>query len=142
MFPPLLASLPSFSLHRFGGGSGGLVAGVSAIWLCITSEGFNIESFVVAEQGDLDIPTPSPTQAPSSTQDEETPAPFARDKTPAPVAPGGGAYGGVPAVIPGMIEAEEFDTGGEGIGYSDVDPGNNGGVSFHGFFFLAFFLPG
>ncbi|CAM9774374.1 unnamed protein product, partial [Laminaria digitata] len=31
-------------------------------------------------------------------------------------------------VVPGVIEAEEFDTGGEGVGYSDFDPGNNGGA--------------
>lgn len=30
--------------------------------------------------------------------------------------------------MPGVIEAEEFDLGGEGVAYSDVDPGNNGGV--------------
>lgn len=58
-----------------------------------------------------------------------TPSPLiTRYETPAPVALGG-AYGGIPAVVPGLIEAEEFDTGGEGVGYSDTDPGNNGGVS-------------
>lgn len=30
-----------------------------------------------------------------------------------------GAYRGDPAVVPGLIEAEEFDYGGEGVGYSD-----------------------
>lgn len=40
------------------------------------------------------------------------------------------AYGGSPARIPGSIEAEEFDLGGEGIGYSDVDDSNVGGVSY------------
>lgn len=40
-----------------------------------------------------------------------------------------GAYGGSPAVIPGTIEAEEYDYGGEGVAYYDTDPGNNGGVS-------------
>lgn len=39
------------------------------------------------------------------------------------------AYGGSPVQIPGSIEAEEFDLGGEGIGYSDVDDTNVGGVS-------------
>ncbi|CAM9161037.1 unnamed protein product, partial [Hapterophycus canaliculatus] len=46
--------------------------------------------------------------------------------TPAPVIPTG-AYNGVPFAIPGTVEAEEFDYGGEGVGYSDADPGNNGG---------------
>lgn len=64
-------------------------------------------------------PATSPTLAPSLIERDETPAPVVL----------GGAYGGVPAVVPGVIEAEEFDTGGEGIGYSDTDPGNNGAVS-------------
>lgn len=38
------------------------------------------------------------------------------------------AFGGLPATIPGTVEAENFDVGGEGIAYSDTDPGNNGGV--------------
>lgn len=80
------------------------------------TEGFNIDSFVVAEQagnGRPSSPTPSPVTG----------------GTPAPVLLGGGAYGGVPVAIPGGVEAEEFDIGGEGVGYSDVDPGNIGGVS-------------
>lgn len=42
----------------------------------------------------------------------------------------GGFEGGVE--IPGKIEAEKFDYGGPGVAYSDVDSGNNGGVSVHG----------
>ncbi|CAN0485665.1 unnamed protein product, partial [Scytosiphon promiscuus] len=34
------------------------------------------------------------------------------------------AYGGVPATVPGTIEAELFDLGGEGVGYSDTTPAN------------------
>lgn len=36
-------------------------------------------------------------------------------------------YGGVPAQIPGVILAENYDHGGEGTAYHDIDPGNNGG---------------
>lgn len=36
-------------------------------------------------------------------------------------------YNGAPAAAPGTIQAEDFDTGGEGISYYDVDSGNNGG---------------
>ncbi|MFY0255329.1 carbohydrate-binding protein [Chitinophaga sp. 30R24] len=32
-----------------------------------------------------------------------------------------------PYPVPGTIPVEEFDKGGEGIGYHDADPGNNGG---------------
>jgi len=35
---------------------------------------------------------------------------------------------GDPQVIPGRIEAEDFDLGGEGLAYHDCDAGNNGGA--------------
>src|SRR5439155_303311 len=37
-------------------------------------------------------------------------------------------FKGVPAVVPGQIEAEDFDNGGEGITYHDLTPGNQGGA--------------
>lgn len=37
------------------------------------------------------------------------------------------AYSGSPAPIPGLIEAENFDFGGEGVAYHDSDASNNGG---------------
>jgi beta-glucanase (GH16 family) len=36
-------------------------------------------------------------------------------------------YNGSPSDIPGQIEAEDFDLGGEGVAYHDIDMGNNGG---------------
>jgi hypothetical protein len=36
-------------------------------------------------------------------------------------------FGGTAAPIPGLIEAENFDDGGEGIAYHDQSPGNAGG---------------
>ncbi|CAN0042673.1 unnamed protein product, partial [Hapterophycus canaliculatus] len=39
-----------------------------------------------------------------------------------------GPYLGDPAAVPGTIEAEEFDFGGEGVGYHDTSAGNSGGV--------------
>ncbi|MCX6122883.1 MAG: carbohydrate-binding protein [Ignavibacteriales bacterium] len=36
-------------------------------------------------------------------------------------------YGGTPHSIPGIIEAEEYDLGGEGIAYHDLDTANQGG---------------
>jgi hypothetical protein len=36
-------------------------------------------------------------------------------------------FGGTAWVIPGRVEAENFDTGGEGVAYHDLDAGNNGG---------------
>ena len=37
-------------------------------------------------------------------------------------------YGGVPRAVPGTIQAEDFDEGGEGVAYRDSDAGNNGGA--------------
>jgi len=44
-----------------------------------------------------------------------------------PPPPPGTPYGGVPWAIPGTIQAENFDEGGEGIGYHDSDATNSGG---------------
>jgi hypothetical protein len=50
-----------------------------------------------------------------------------------PIFKGGAAtstpFSGVPAPIPGTIQAENFDNGGEGVGYHDTTSGNAGGVS-------------
>jgi hypothetical protein len=37
-------------------------------------------------------------------------------------------FGGTPAAIPGLIEAENFDDGGEGIAYHDLTAVNSGGM--------------
>ena len=37
-------------------------------------------------------------------------------------------FGGTPAAIPGLIEAENFDDGGEGVAYHDLTAGNQGGA--------------
>jgi len=39
-------------------------------------------------------------------------------------------YGGTPQQIPGRIEAENFDLGGEGVGYHDREKGKNPGLGF------------
>ncbi|MBA3709283.1 MAG: carbohydrate-binding protein, partial [Planctomycetes bacterium] len=39
-----------------------------------------------------------------------------------------GPYGGIAWAIPGTIQAEDFDTGGQGVAYNDVDAANNGGA--------------
>jgi hypothetical protein len=46
----------------------------------------------------------------------------------APLASAQGLAGSVPVRIPGLIEIEDFDQGGEGVGYHDTDPANNGPV--------------
>lgn len=88
---------------RSGGGTGGLLAGTKTIYLCIVTDGFNIDSFTMTAVAN------SP-HGPTGTD------------------PAGGPYGGKAAVIPGTIDATKFDLGGQGVAYSDTDPGNNGGV--------------
>src|SRR3989442_4427772 len=36
-------------------------------------------------------------------------------------------YGGVPWAMPGIVQAENFDNGGNGVAYYDATPGNQGG---------------
>lgn len=43
-----------------------------------------------------------------------------------------GPYNGVAATVPGVIEAEEFDKGVQGVAYYDTTTGNQGNVSFDG----------
>jgi beta-glucanase (GH16 family) len=37
-------------------------------------------------------------------------------------------YGMTPAAVPGTLEAEDYDLGGQGVAYNDADPSNNGGA--------------
>lgn len=46
----------------------------------------------------------------------------------APGQPGQTPYGGSARAIPGTIQAEDFDVGGEGVAYHDTDTVNNGGA--------------
>lgn len=101
---------------RSGQGTGGLGKGVTFIWMCVISSFFDIDSFKMTDASAPPLlpPTPAPTAAPVSTQHTQ------RD---------GQAYSGVPIVVPGLIQAEEFDLGGEGLAYHDTTPGNKKGVS-------------
>ena len=40
----------------------------------------------------------------------------------------GTPYSGTPAAVPGTIQAENYDTGGEGVAYHDTTSGNSGGA--------------
>jgi subtilisin family serine protease len=43
------------------------------------------------------------------------------------VLPGSLPFEGIPVLIPGKVEAERFNVGGEGVGYHDLTAGNTGG---------------
>ena len=40
----------------------------------------------------------------------------------------GAPFSGVALAIPGWVQAEDFDNGGQGVAYSDSSPGNSGGA--------------
>jgi outer membrane biosynthesis protein TonB len=69
-----------------------------------------------------ETPTPTPTETPTPTP-TETPTPTPTE-TPD---DGQDPYGGSPASLPGRIEAEDFDLGGEGVAYHDSGSSNAGG---------------
>ena len=50
---------------------------------------------------------------------------FVADHSSPPPSP---AYGGTPVALPGIVQAENFDEGGEGLAYSDLSSHNSGGV--------------
>ena len=57
------------------------------------------------------------------------PAPTPTPTPPPPPAPTGSTpYGGTPIALPGTIEVENYDAGGEGVAYHDSTSGNAGGV--------------
>ncbi len=78
-------------------------------------DGFCDEAFTFAGQTDAlplaspYAPTPSKTATPSPTP-TATPGPFAT------------------LVVPGLVEAEDYDNGGEGVAYHDTVAGNQGGA--------------
>jgi GH35 family endo-1,4-beta-xylanase/FlaG/FlaF family flagellin (archaellin) len=66
----------------------------------------------------------------STTTPTNTPAPTFQPPTNTPTGNSGGngsPYGGTAASIPGRVQAENYNTGGQGVAYSDNDSGNNGG---------------
>jgi hypothetical protein len=67
-------------------------------------------------EGPTDTTTEEPTETETETQtdapDEQSP------------------YGGSPVSLPGRVQAENFDTGGEGVAYHDTSSGNNGSATY------------
>jgi hypothetical protein len=78
-------------------------------------------------------PTSTSTNAPTSTRTNtatatQTSGPTATaTKTNTPSSTDGSPWNGTPAAIPGQVEAENYNTGGEGVAYHDTDTANNGG---------------
>ncbi len=76
-----------------------LGAGVQQMTLYSDTGGYNIDSVTIASSG-----------------------------AGSPSGPALSPYSGSPFPVPGTIEAENFDNGGEGVAYHDTTPGNSGGA--------------
>lgn len=70
-------------------------------------------------------PAPTNTSVPPTNTPTPTNTPVPPTATPE---PGQQPYGGVAWAIPGTIQAEDYDVGGEGVAYHDTTPSNSGGA--------------
>jgi endonuclease/exonuclease/phosphatase family metal-dependent hydrolase len=80
-------------------------AGTQLMTLYADTAGYNIDSVTITPNNGGGAATPS-----SSSSSSLSP------------------YYGSPASVPGTIQAEDFDNGGEGVAYHDTTPGNTGGA--------------
>jgi len=65
--------------------------------------------------------------APGPQVNDWTILPHSSESAPSPSSSGPTPYSGTPVALPGRIEAENFDNGGEGVSYHDTTTGNAGG---------------
>ncbi|MDT4895746.1 MAG: hypothetical protein QOH25_823 [Acidobacteriota bacterium] len=87
--------------------------------------GCDFDALEAAMRPPSSTPTPSPTPTPTPTPTPiATPTPT---PSPSPSPEVERPFKGAPAVMPGRIEVEDFDNGGEGVAYHDLDVNNNGG---------------
>lgn len=78
----------------------------SATWLSAPPGQPMLDATIVPKPGVGGVATPGGTSSPVAS------TPFT----------------GTPATVPGVIQAEHFDEGGEGVGYHDIDATNSGGA--------------
>jgi hypothetical protein len=121
---------PEFTWAELGRDDGAtetldLSAGTHTLEVIWREDGTRLDKLVLA--GDLDYEPsglgpdsgvdPTPTPSPSPTP-EPSPTPTPEQRP----------YGRTPASLPGRLQAENFDTGGQGIAYSDTGAANEGGA--------------
>ncbi|HSR87861.1 MAG TPA: putative Ig domain-containing protein, partial [Pontiella sp.] len=92
------------ALRSFGGGGHLIRSAVSGAILPDADNGLDTASHYVFVDGSTPTGPPPPPAEPPTTP-----------------------YYGTPMTVPGTIEAEDYDIGGEGIAYHDVGPNNDGG---------------
>lgn len=86
-----------------------------------------IQNYQAVFDGDIttyfDGPTNGGNYVGIDTGPAATPTP-----TPTPANPDGTPYGGTARTLPGVVQAEDFNSGGEGVAYHDTTTGNTGGA--------------
>jgi hypothetical protein len=106
--PPANCTISSYSVYGsttsgFTPGTGNLIAsGVTSISYTNTGLAASTTYYYKVEAVDADGSSPASAQAQATTQ----------------AAGGEGPYGGTPAAIPGTVQAENYDTGGQGVAYN------------------------
>ncbi|MEN6342924.1 MAG: carbohydrate-binding protein [Methanospirillum sp.] len=84
-----------------------LAAGTQPLRLAYTGDGLNLDRIETSLVASTPTPTPTPTATATPTP---TPGPYRT------------------LVVPGTIEAEDYDNGGENVSYHDFEPANLGGA--------------
>jgi GH35 family endo-1,4-beta-xylanase len=106
-----------------------LTAGQRIFRLVVTGNDFNINWIEAATNGQATFQPPTNTPAPNSTPTRTpTPAPTnVPTNTPSGGGNNGTPFSGTPINIPGRVQAENYNNGGQGVAYNDTDSSNNGG---------------
>ena len=106
--PPANCTISSYSVYGsttsgFTPGTGNLIAsGVTSVSYTNTGLAASTTHYYKVEAVDADGTSAASAQAQATTQ----------------AASGEGPYGGTPAAIPGTVQAENYDTGGQGVAYN------------------------
>ncbi len=103
---------PTVARTTLAGAQARATAGETAVLTLQDDTNVTTTPTPTSEATDTPAATPTATAEPGGTADERRFEPFT----------------GTPAAIPGRIEAEDYDTGGQGWAWFDRTPGNQGGA--------------
>ena len=96
-------------------------AGTHTIRVQTREDGAQVDQIVLSSVAYLTAP-PGPVRGDATIVAKPAATP------PTPVVPTAGPYSGVPVAVPGRVEAENFDRGGDSVSYHDSTAGNAGGA--------------
>jgi hypothetical protein len=95
-------------------------------WRPLVNDTGTFADLTGAPAGPTSAPTSAATSIPTQVGQVPTATPSGPVVPPSALVP----YGGTPSPIPGRIQAELFDLGGQGLGFSDTTLGNLGGTNY------------